>query len=356
MDEENINDCENEDNNTINSKDILDAIDINKINQVEKKKRGRPKKTEQMMTSSSKIKTTNNNEVYNLEEEEIILHLPISKSDLSKIDTDTDFSINNILEKQNLQTSDSSESSENINESKNIDELENNQYIKHLYLIIKKLKDENTELKKYLADLSPMYFTEVKIFPTGINLVDTNNNKITPKKTNNCCRWCTYKFNNLPVYLPIKYSNNIYYILTKEFCSFNCAIAYNNIFTEDKKEERESLLKKLYYDINKDKIKSISEIKIIPSGDIDLLDKYGGPLTIDEYRNKSKYGIEYHKLSSSFIQVNTGFLEILTSNTNFNNILNLSKNDNNILLKREKPLNNSASKYIDNFIINNCPK
>jgi hypothetical protein len=39
----------------INSQDILNAIDLNKINQNEKKRRGRPKKT-QMLVSNQKIK------------------------------------------------------------------------------------------------------------------------------------------------------------------------------------------------------------------------------------------------------------------------------------------------------------
>ena len=44
------------DTEKINSQDILNAIDLNKINQNEKKRRGRPKKT-QMLSPHPKMKT-----------------------------------------------------------------------------------------------------------------------------------------------------------------------------------------------------------------------------------------------------------------------------------------------------------
>ena len=52
----------------INSQDILNSIDLNKINQIEKKKRGRPKKTQQMLTSIPKLKIQSGEEE-DLEEE-----------------------------------------------------------------------------------------------------------------------------------------------------------------------------------------------------------------------------------------------------------------------------------------------
>ena len=35
-------------------------------------------------------------------------------------------------------------------------------------LYCEKLKEENDELKKYLTDITPMYFTEVKIYPIDL--------------------------------------------------------------------------------------------------------------------------------------------------------------------------------------------
>lgn len=349
-------------NNEINSQDILDAIDLNKINNVVKKKRGRPKKKELLLSSSSKIKSITNKDIYNLEEEEIILHLPLSKAELAKIDTDN-INIEDIIKKNNnlslssdntndLSTTEKNSEHNTENTLSNL--IDNNQYVKQLCLAIKKLKDENVELKKYLSDITPMYFTEVKVYPSELNLFDTQQNKLVPITTNLCCWWCTYQFVNLPTYLPEKYSDNNFYVYGC-FCSFNCAGAYNLSLGDDKVWNRYSLLKLMYYMINKNKINSICDVEINIAGPKELLDKYGGHMTIEEYRKNSKIlGREYHKLIPPFIPINTGFEEITNSKNNSNlpnlsSIMNSNKNSDNII-KRTKPLNNSASKQIDFFV------
>jgi hypothetical protein len=353
---------DNELKNQINSQDILDAIDLNKINQVVKKKRGRPKKKELMMSSSSKVKSTTAKELYNFEEEEIILHLPLSKADLAKINTDD---IDGIFNNNNsfTQTSDTindSSTTENNSEKYNTNEnnftnmITDNQYVKQLCIAIKKLKDENIELKKYITEITPMYFTDVKVYPCDLNLFDIKQNKLVPTKTDLCCWWCTCEFTNLPTYLPEKYSENNFYV-SGCFCSFNCAGAYNLLLGDNQVWNRYSLLKLMYYMINKNKINSIGDIEINIAGPKELLKKYGGPMTIEEYRKNSKIlGREYHKLIPPFIPINTGFEEITNSKLNTNmpnlvNILNSNKNSESVV-KRTKPLNNSASKQIDYFV------
>lgn len=361
-DKNQINTNNNSNNNTNN--DILDAIDLNKINEVEKKRRGRPRKKDYNV-STIKPKSNTNKEVYNLEEEEIILHLPLSKEDLVKINTDN-IDVNNLIEKDNsIQSSDlidnSSISDKNLDSESNnlennlIKNIDNNQQVKQLCLIIKKLKDENVELKKFITDITPMYFTEVKVYPSELNLFDSNQNKFIPKKTNLCCWWCTYEFDHFPTYLPDKYSENNFYV-SGCFCSFNCAGAYNRITLDDNKvRDRYSLLILMYYMINKDKINSISDIEINLAGPKELLEKYGGPMNIDEYRKNCKIlGKEYHKLIPPFIPINIGFEEITNSKTssnipNLSSIMNSGKNSDTII-KRTKPLNNSASKQIDIFV------
>ena len=76
-------------------------------------------------------------------------------------------------------------------------------------------------------------------------------------------------------------------------------------------------------------------------------------LKSDFKKNSKILGREYHKLIPPFIPVNTGFEEI-TNSKNISNIPNLSSimnsNKNYDIIKRTKPLNNSASKQIDFFV------
>jgi hypothetical protein len=355
----------------INSQDILNAIDLNKINFSDKKKRGRPKKSQQIMNnnSMSKIKL---NETFN-ELEEIILHLPISRSDIQTFKdkgitiTDMENKISKIQNDSDSNSeSDSDPSNESYNEKdsvkkvnekdsvKNSNDSWNDVNQKQYGFIIKKLKEENDKLKKYLMDITPMYFTEVKVYPVDLKIFDKQDNLIIPKKTNINCWWCTYKFDCLPTFIPDKYHDNKFYVFGC-FCTFNCAGAYNLNLNDNKVWERYSLLKQMYYMINKNNITSISDIDINIAGPKELLEKYGGPMKIEEYRKNSKIlGREYHKLIPPFLPINIGFEETTNSKTtnksvSINHIINNNTKDN-MLIKRNKPLANVASKEIDSFI------
>jgi hypothetical protein len=103
-------------------------------------------------------------------------------------------------------------------------------------------------------------------------------NKITDKKSN--CFWCSYEFNNLPIYIP-KYFINDNYEVYGCFCTPECACAYlcNEKIDNSTKWERYSLLNSIYCSIfNYDK-----NIKPAPNPHY-LLEKFYGNLNIDEYR------------------------------------------------------------------------
>jgi hypothetical protein len=332
----------------MNAQEILNSIDLNKINLQEKKKRGRPKKNSQLISTIPKIKNTSN---YDEEiEDEIILHLPLLKSDIAS------FNLNkyNIDEdNENDEEYEDNEEDEDNNKSDN-EYISNDIRLKQFGLIIRKFKEENDELKKYLTEITPMYFTEIRKYSIDLKLFDLSNNQLIPKKTNICCWWCTYQFDTLPTYLPEKYSKDQFYV-SGCFCSFNCAGAYNLNLNDNRIWERYSLLKQLYYIINKDKIISMADIEINVAGPKELLEKYGGPMKIEDYRKNSKIlGREYHPLIPPFVPQPLAFEEATNSkisgkNVNINNILNLHKNDN-IIVKRSKPVNNIVSQHIDKYI------
>ena len=104
------------------------------------------------------------------------------------------------------------------------------------------------------------------------------NNNISDKKS--ACFWCTYEFDNLPIYIP-KYEINNNYNVYGCFCSPECATAYlmeENI-DDSSKFERYHLLNHIYSKIYNYK----KNIKPAPNPYY-TLDKFYGNLNIMEYR------------------------------------------------------------------------
>ena len=104
-------------------------------------------------------------------------------------------------------------------------------------------------------------------------------NNICDKKS--ACFWCTYGFDNPPVYIPKHFINESYHVYGC-FCSPECATAYlmeENIDSSSK-FERYQLMNHIYskiYNYQKN-------IKPSPNPYY-MLDKYYGNLTIQEYRS-----------------------------------------------------------------------
>jgi hypothetical protein len=114
-------------------------------------------------------------------------------------------------------------------------------------------------------------------------LSNFNSEQEWPLYTNVLCHWCCHSFSNTPVGLPLKYCNdkNIFYV-TGCFCSFNCAMAYNNsLKSMDNKQEREHLLYHLAH-----KVKGTSEI-IKPAHNPLCLSAFGGCMSIEDFRKNS---------------------------------------------------------------------
>jgi hypothetical protein len=104
---------------------------------------------------------------------------------------------------------------------------------------------------------------------------DSNGCIRIPERTTEACLWDTFEINGIPYFLPDRCQNGKYYV-TGWFCSLNCAMAYNISLGDYKISERISLLKNLY---------GKSQEHIEPAASIRVLKKYGGILTIDDYRN-----------------------------------------------------------------------
>jgi hypothetical protein len=107
-------------------------------------------------------------------------------------------------------------------------------------------------------------------------------NNICDKKS--ACFWCTYEFDNPPIYIPKHYIKNSYHVYGC-FCSPECATAYlmEECIDSSSKFERYYLINHIYskiYDYKKN-------IKPAPNPYY-MLEKYYGNLSIQEYRSLLK--------------------------------------------------------------------
>ena len=207
-----------------------------------------------------------------------------------------------------------------------------NEEIKKKYtLMLKNLLEKNEELKKYIETITPMFNTEIKFYPIGLKIEDDQNTLIELTTTSIHCLNCCHQFEWLPTFLPISYNNGTFTKMGSKnsiiFCSFNCASSYN-------------------LNIYKTIIKSIDDINISCALPKELLSIFGGPLTIEEYRLKSKIiEKEYHKFIPPFVPSNylieevTKFDKSINSSFMVNNHPNSLKNTK--FLKRKKNLETS---------------
>lgn len=186
-----------------------------------------------------------------------------------------------------------------------------------------------------------------------------NNIKIVWKKLNNlklklhkndisdkrsACFWCTYNFDNPPIFIPKNEFKNSYQVYGC-FCSPQCGVAHlmNEKIDSSIKFERYQLLNHVYgkiYNYNKN-------IKPAPDPYY-LLDKYYGTLTINEYRalfNNEQLLIVVEKPLSNV------FPELYEDNSDF--ILNKKTIPSNSSFKlKRKTNNNKKTSILDNFGIN----
>lgn len=179
-----------------------------------------------------------------------------------------------------------------------------------------------------------------KCYPIFIEYVDANKNNSWPSKTNIDCLFCSHSFENEPFGIPIK---KVFgkYLMFGNFCMAECAAAFifdNNFFNDSEKAESYSLLNYLYG--NGDGIK-IAPNKL-------CLKRFGGRLTIEQYRNNLKSGTKNLKviippLTSVIPNVEeTNISKSLNDiGTSFFNSSIVSKSGELLRLKRQRPLPDS---------------
>ena len=222
------------------------------MSEITKKKRGRKPKNIINNLNVSVDKNINNKEE-KTEEENIILHLPITLNYIINYDNNTDISL----------------FIKNEDEQKKIEDSETttcgNTSIKN-----------NTKVIKTESNISPT-MSSSKITCNNVNKISTHNLVFN---NNVKCWWCKNLFEMPPVQLPEDYYNNTFYCIG-HFCSFNCTKSYNLDLNDLLLWKRESLLNLLYY-------LTYSEYKYIePSPHWLILEEFGGILSIDDFNKNS---------------------------------------------------------------------
>lgn len=218
------------------------------LNQPIKKKRGRPRKYGRPV----------NNLNLNIEKD-LILFIPFINAVKEKSESDYITEFDKLLKLSKLTDE------EKLNNISEVDELKD---------IIKK---QSNTINKYKLEIKDFKLYNNNIKSSLLSCPFKLNEKgdiIIPEYTEVCCFHDSCKIKGKPIFLPDKKENGQFYIIGW-FCSFNCAMAYNFDLRDNRISERLSLLKQLY--------KINNYIKPAPSNKV--LKKYGGTLTIEEYRN-----------------------------------------------------------------------
>ena len=138
-------------------------------------------------------------------------------------------------------------------------------------------KHDNTDYHTNQHQETKQTWQKLKVLENDLHI-----NNISDTKS--ACFWCTYTFDNPPIYIPKHYVQNSYHVYGC-FCSPECATAYlmqENI-DSSAKFERYQLLNHIYSKVYEYK----KSIKPAPNPYY-LLDKYYGNLTIQEYRSLLK--------------------------------------------------------------------
>jgi hypothetical protein len=173
--------------------------------------------------------------------------------------------------------------------------------------------------------------------------------------TEHACFYCTEQFQTMPIGIPIRHIRGKFYC-RDNFCSFNCAAAY--IFSgfdtryHFKKWEYYSLLCLLAKQIN-ELIESENEnenennnkiIYVKLAEDRNLLKKFGGPMSIEEFRKQfyfldKKYSLLYPPVSCMYPQTEVAhYVSIHRQKAMLLNNENRFQELNDLRLKRDKPL------------------
>ena len=333
--------------NNIKLKD--ESLIQNLVRDPPKRKRGRPRKNQQITKHKkrgrkpknvvqSKPKISKQKEI----EEDIILKLPITLSTIQKYSKDTEMDTEIDTEIDTEKGASGSNmlynvfaQADSLSDGSSDDSDENPELIARIKKqdkLIDKLREELCEYKALLSESDLVGVNNSDVVKMNVKLVDMSSGKtVITKKTDISCWWCSHKFDNMPIFIPERMDKGIYGVFGC-YCSIQCAYAYILKNEDYNTGNRISLLKKLY---------NIGETHIIPAPPMIVLKRFGGALSIEEYRknnHQKNYRLVMPPMASIVPLVENSYVD----SAKYNKIRLFSSSDN-LVLKRSKPLPNEKN-------------
>ena len=253
------------------------------------KKRGRkPKDTIYNIKQIDQIIIQDN------ENDNIILHLPISSSDILDGDELTKYNPDMKIPEPYEKEDHSYELIEGNKVMKNDVNMEKESYIeteevREIEVNIGSVK--NTTMNDEKVNLNMVNnICDKKLKNIQYEFIDANTKKIWPSCTQIYCMWCCHKFDTVPISVPHKYQNDTFFV-SGNYCSFNCAASYIFNKNDDFMWKHYNLLNLLYKKISNNEPK---KIKLAPPKEV--LQIFGGYMSIEEYRTELMVGNKDFKL------------------------------------------------------------
>ena len=238
--------------------DINDVI----ISSNKMRKRGRPRKTK-----SQQKATQEREDIKSANDDDIIVCFPITSQDL----------VDAKLRREDLNIS------SQLSDIKQPSDEDDNDV-------------EDTKTHDVISDRRGLKICPIKFPVDNIN----DDGTIVPSYTERACLWDTCKIRGIPCFLPDSFYDDNFYVVGM-FCSLNCAVAYNIQLNDYKVNERYSLLKVLYGKTHEN---------IEPAPSYQVLMKFGGMLSIKEYRQKLIAGdTEYRLISPPMTHISQSWEE-----------------------------------------------
>ncbi len=241
---------------------------------VEKKKRGRRRKTELLVSETIKEDVEENIVETEVKKKRGRRPKIYNSSDISVINNSFSDDENIIVRLQVKNPDINSEISKlELNEDQHPYAYNSDMYTK----VHKYSNDKNDEDKQCITNEN-IDNNKLKIVAVLKDFEEKNKNKEWPTNTSIACYWCCHNFINSPFGIPVSYDKNEFKVFGC-FCSLECATAYNFKSNDSVDEvwERYNLINLLSRKMGKNTI-------VKPSPDRLSLKMFGGFLDIDDFR------------------------------------------------------------------------